>query len=177
MCLRRKEKLYSKTLLEAPQDLPCHELLLVTYKRLVVLTDPLQTSSLKRLVLDQLLSMTATGGNMPKRDQESGRRQDPGFQWHARFHAGILYIPTRWWISLDPYKTLLQRTHTGVINQLSNLLQLSFVDSSTKYSVGLPSHQLMFRILSSSFLLYATWLGFFQTLSTLPLSLAWTFLK
>lgn len=109
MCLRRKEKFYYKILLEAPQDLPCHELLLVTYKRLVVLTDPLQTSSLKRLVLDQLLSMTATGGNTPKTDQKSGRRQDPRFQWHARFHTGILYIPSRWWISLDPYKTLCSR--------------------------------------------------------------------
>lgn len=115
---------YSKALLEDLQDLPCHELLLVTHRNLVVFIDPLQTSSFKALVSDQLLSMIARGENMPKRDQESGRKQNSVFQWHVRFHTGILYIPTKWGIWFEPHKTLLQKAHTGVINQLSDLLEL-----------------------------------------------------
>lgn len=87
----------------------CHGLLLVTDKHLVVSTDPLQISSRKGIVSDHLLSTTATGGNMPRGDQKSVRRQGSGFQGYARFHAGILQIPARLQISLDPYNTLCPR--------------------------------------------------------------------
>lgn len=112
----------------------CHGPLLGTYKQVVVFTAPLQISSLKGLVSDHLLSMTATGGNMPKGDQKSVRRQGSGFQGYARFHAGFLYIPARLQISLDPYDTLCPRESGSSSDVL--ILQLNAV-------LGFPTTRLI----------------------------------